>query len=211
MLASVDETDTFVLQLEKELEARKQAIKWEKEFEEHQPDDKVCLKCRKRVPSTEKHKHKVYDLQEDLQTAKNNFQKMIQEHKRRFVEIEESLAELQKEKELVQKKLRMCNTGIFALAELDRQVTGDAKTVLAGLETFNKHFGDIKSMVLPMNYCLTEILEDACYVGKLSTIHWLLKLLDNFPVSGKISYSNQPTNIAAAVPQLDQRRIVCEN
>ena len=166
MLASIDDTETFVWQLEKELEARTQASQLEKESEERQE----------------------YYLREVLratQAAKQNFQIKIQDHKARLANIEKSLAELQREKELVQKKLQMCNTGILAVVELGRQVTGDAKTTLAGLETFNKHFGNIQ-MALPNNHSLMQVFRGALQFGNLSTIHGLFKLLDNCPVSEEI-------------------------
>src|SRR3990167_6327110 len=47
MLASVEDAEVFVLQIEKEINATKQTMKWEKEFEEHQADGKVCLECGK--------------------------------------------------------------------------------------------------------------------------------------------------------------------
>ena len=182
----------FVLQLEKEMESRKQAMKWEKEFEEHQADGKVCLECKKRVCGIEIHEHKVYDLQQVLlatESTKKFFSAKIKEHKRSLVGIEEHL---QKEKELAQIKLNMCNTGIFALAEFNRQVTGDAKSLLASLETFNKHFGDLE-VAAPMNSNLMELFQDACEAGNPSTIQRLLKLLDNFPVSRKVfSIVNKP-------------------
>ena len=214
MLTSVDDAETFVLQLEKEMEARKQTMKWEKEFEEHQADGEVCLECRKCISRTETHEHMVYDLQNVLRATKrkeNGFLKMIKDHKRDLANIENSLAELQKEKELVEKKLKMCNTGIFALSEIDKKVTGDAKSMLAGMETFKKHFGDVE-MALPMNFNFTELFAMACEMGDSGTIRKLLKLLDNFPVSGKVfSVTNKPNNMffTAAKSQLE-RRILCE-
>ena len=175
----------FVLQLEKEMESRKQAMKWEKEFEEHQADGKVCLECRKCVFGTQTHEHKVYDLREALLETKEKFSETIKRQKNHLVKIEKSLAKFQTEKQVAEKKLQMCNTGIFALAEIDKKVTADAKSILVGLETFNKHFGDLE-IAAPMEYDLIDIFEDACGERNLSVIRKLLKLLDNFPVSGKV-------------------------
>ena len=165
MLASIDDTETFVWQLEKELEARTQASQWEKESEERQ-------------------EYYLHEVLRATQAAKKSFQIKIQDHKANLVSIEKSLAELQREKELVQKQLQMCNTGIFAVVELGRQVTGDAKTTL---ETFNKHFGNIQ-IALPSNRSLMQVFNGALQFGNLSTIHGLFKLLDNCPVSGEIFY-----------------------
>ena len=184
MLASVGDAETFVLQLEKEMESRKQAIKWEKEFEEHQADGKVCLECRKCICGTETHEHKVYDLREallEIEATKKNFTAKMNKQKKRWVKIVKSLAKLQ----LVEKKLQICSTGILALAEIDKKITADAKSILVGLETFNKHFGDLE-IALPKEFNLTDLFEDACGEGNLSMIRKLLKLLDNFPVSVKV-------------------------
>jgi len=131
-VASVD-ADAFILQLEKEMEATKHTMKWEKEFEEHQADGKVCLECRKYICGTEAHEHMVYDSQDVLRSTKrkeNGFHKMIKDHKRDRANIENSLAEQQKDKELVEKKLQMCNTGIFALAEIHKKVSQEPKNSL---------------------------------------------------------------------------------
>ena len=187
MLASVEDAEVFVLQIEKEINARKQAINWEKDFE---ANGKVCLPCKKRIGETETHEHPVYDRQEVLletESVKNCFQDMIKEHKQSLMKIEKSSAELhikKSKKKMAQKKLNMCNTGILAITEIDKQLTGDSISLLASLKTLRKHFGDVE-MALQMDCDLLDLFQEACETNQPRTIRNLLKLLDNFPVSGK--------------------------